>query len=116
MIRIIFYFFLFIITFPSPGQDVVYVTTLEREATWDVIIVDNPIVADICVNVVQYQHQLPFFKNSWHFTKQRSKATIIIRLAPTTNGNRNAIRMYLHQPPVKYLSHKWIEAYRHSFH
>ena len=94
------------------SQDVVYMTTSVGEAHRDIIYVTTEHEADICINVVPHKRHLRMYKNSWHYTTTRSKATIILREVTVTNGNRNAIKIYLYKTPRESISSKWLDSYK----
>lgn len=94
------------------AQDVIYITKLSTEAHRDIIYVTTEHQADICINVVPHQHHLRMYKNSWHYTKTRSNATIILREVTTTNGNKDAIKIYLYKTPRESISSKWLDSYK----
>ena len=93
-------------------QDRVYITHWQSEAQRDIIFVDSPQLADLCINVVHSDSELKFIKPSWKFEDSRSTADIVLRVVSTSNGNRNAVRVYLNKEIRENTASKWLRNYR----
>lgn len=93
------------------GQDQVYITQWSSEAQRDIIFVDNPMMADLVVNVVASPAQLHLFRNTWYFTRHKHDADIVCRVVTSTNGNRRAIRVYRNTVLDEYKQSKWDRSY-----
>jgi len=96
----------------SYAQDRVYITNWASDAHRDMIYVDSPQLADLCINVVYSDSELKFIKPSWKFVDSRSKADIVLRVVSTSNGNRNAVRVYLNKEIRENTASKWLRNYR----
>ena len=94
------------------AQDVVFFSNWVGGSDMDAIIVENPSMADICVNRVDHCNQLKMVINSWFITNNRTQANIVLRLVRNSNGNRNAVRVYFNKYINENRSFIWDNNYK----
>ena len=97
------------------SQMIVYETKWDREATVYLIAVDNPTIADVVVNVVKKRTDLKRYRNTWYVTKSRVQSTISVKWIPASFGRRNALRIYLNDPPKQTISNSQRKNYEKHF-
>jgi hypothetical protein len=98
------------------SQVQVYTSHWNRpEVVRDIMYVDNPHLADICVNVVDRRWKLRRVPNSWFYEKTPARADVVYRVVTTSNGNRNALRVYINKTPRENTSYLWRRRFERLF-
>jgi len=98
---------------PAASQDIIYLSKWKSDSSRDVVFVNDPSNADVCINVVRSKSDIKRYPNAWYFTNQKSEAKYTFRML--CDGDSRALKIYLYDPPVDYLSWKWKDAYKKYF-